>query len=252
MMKTLLTLLACALVPMSALAQQGAIRYNATIKLNIELPPGMEEMAAQIPDSRTTGRMLYFSESAALLKDAPEPETEESGPVEIGGDGFRFRMDTRRPDEETYYDFDAGTSVQKTDFLGRTFRIQGDIEEYRWRLTGEQSEYLGYACQKAIAEQDSSTVEAWFTTEIPVSAGPAGLTGLPGMILVANFDDGERTYTATDVDLEMDAMAMIAPPKGGREVSREEYDAIVEEKMEEMNATRGAGGGGMRIMIRGN
>lgn len=248
MMKTLLTLFACALFPLTALAQQGSIRYNATMQLNIELPPGMEEMAAQIPKSRTTGRMLYFTESAALLKDAPEPETDESGPVEIGGDGFRFRMDTRRPDDETYYDFDAGTSIQKTDFLGRTFRINGDMEEYRWRLTGEQSEYLGYACQKAVAEQDSSMVEAWFTTEIPVSAGPAGLTGLPGMILVASFDDGERTYTATEVDLETEVRSMIAPPKGGREVSRDEYDAIVEEKMQEMNATRGSGGN--RIMIR--
>lgn len=250
MMKTLLSVLVIALAPLAALAQQGSIRYDATMKLDIQLPPGMEEMAANIPKSRTSGRMLYFTEAAALLKDAPAEESEDDGPIEIGNDNFRFRMDTSRPEQETYYDFDEGTSIEKTDFLGRTFRIAGEMEEYQWRLTGEQSEYLGFACQKAVAVQDSSTVEVWFTSEIPVSAGPAGLAGLPGMILVANFDDGQRTYTATHVDLETEVAGMITPPKGGREVTREEYDAIVEEKMKEMGATNGRGG--TRIMIRGN
>ena len=250
MMKTLLSVLVIALAPLAALAQQGSIRYNATMKLDIQLPPGMEEMAANIPKSQTSGRMLYFTEAAALLKDAPKAESDDSGNIEIGNDSFKFRMDTSRPEQETYYNFDEGTSVEKTDFLGRTFRIVGDMEEYQWRLTGEQSEYLGFACQKAVAVQDSSTVEVWFTSEIPVSAGPAGLAGLPGMILVANFDDGQRTYTATEVDMETEVAGMITPPKGGREVTREEYDAIVEEKMKEMGATQGRGG--TRIMIRGH
>lgn len=236
------------LVPMAAVAQQGSIRYNATMKLDIQLPPGMEEMAARMPKSRTSGRMLYFTDAAALLKDAPKDESEDDAPIEIGGDHMRFRMDTNRPEQSVYYNFDEGTSVEKTDFLGRTFRISGEMEAYQWRMTGEQSEYLGFACQKAVAEMDSSMVEVWFTSEIPVSAGPAGLSGLPGMILVANFDDGQRTYTATNVDMETEVAGMITPPKGGREVTREEYEAIVEEKMKEMGASGGRGG--KRIMIQ--
>jgi GLPGLI family protein len=249
MMKKLLSSLVLFLLPITVFAQQGSIRYDATVKIEIQLPPGMEHMADQIPDSRTSGRMLYFTDAAALIKDAPKAETDESGDVHLRGDGFAFRMDNSQPDEETFYDFDTGNVVEKTDFLGRTFRINGEMEEYQWRMTSDQSEYLGFRCQRAIAEQDSSIVEAWATTEIPVSAGPAGLTGLPGMILVANFDDGQRTYTATEVDLETEIAGMITPPKGGKEVSREEYDAIVEEKMEEMGATRGRGGN-MRVMIR--
>jgi GLPGLI family protein len=249
MMKKLLSSLVLFLLPIVAFAQQGSIRYDATVKIEIQLPPGMEHMADQIPDSRTSGRMLYFTDAAALIKDAPEAETDESGDVNLHGDGFAFRMSSgSQAEEETFYDFDTGDVIEKTDFLGRTFRIAGEMEEYQWRLTSDQSEYLGFKCQKAIAERDSSIVEAWFTTEIPVSAGPAGLTGLPGMILVANFDDGQRTYTATEVDLETDVSDMITPPKGGKEVSREEYDGIVEEKMKEMGATRGRGAN-MRVMI---
>ncbi|MFT5141958.1 MAG: GLPGLI family protein [Rhodothermales bacterium] len=248
MMKKLLPALVLFLLPIAAFAQQGTIRYDATVKIDIQLPPGMEHMADQIPDSRTSGRLLYFTDAAALIKDAPKAETDEAGAVNLHGDGFAFRMAGSQPEEETFYDFDSGQVVEKTDFLGRTFRINGEMEEFQWRLTGDHSEYLGFKCQRAIAEHDSSTVDAWFTTEIPVSAGPAGLTGLPGMILVANFDNGQRTYTATEVDLETEIAGMITPPTGGKEVSREEYDNIVEEKMKEMGATRGRGGN-KRVMI---
>lgn len=235
-------------LPFAASAQQGAVRYDATVKLDIQLPPGMENMADQIPSSQTSGRMLYFNETATLMKDAPQAETDD-GPVEIGGDGFRFRLDNRRPEQETWLSLEDGSMVEMRDFLGRKFRIAGEAPEYRWRLTGEQSEYLGYSCMKAVAERDSSVVEAWFTPEIPVSAGPDGMGGLPGLILVVSIDDGQRTFTATSVDLETDISGLIVPPSDGRQVTRDEFDAIVEEKMKEMGATRD-GRGGVRVMIR--
>ncbi|MBO6575032.1 MAG: GLPGLI family protein [Rhodothermales bacterium] len=248
-MKSIVSLLAALLLPMAAFAQQGAVRYDATIKLDIQLPPGMEEMAAQIPDSQTSGRMLYFTEAATLMKDAPKAESDDDGPIEIGGDNFQFRLDNRRPEQETYISLEDGSMIDKREFMGRKFRVMDQTPEYSWRLTGEQSEYMGYAMMKAVGQRDTTVVEAWFTPDIPVSAGPDGMGGLPGLILVASVDEGRRTYTATSVDLEMSVAGMITPPKGGREVTREEFDAIVEEKMKEMNAQR-SGSGGMRVMIR--
>ena len=58
-------------------AQEGTVTYEEVIKLNIELPPEMAQMADEIPNSRTSKQVLYFNESAALLKNAPEAEEEQ-------------------------------------------------------------------------------------------------------------------------------------------------------------------------------
>lgn len=42
-------------------------------------------------------------------------------------------------------------------------------------------------------------VEAWFTTEIPVSIGPKLYTGLPGLVLKVKTD--KFTMTATEINL---------------------------------------------------
>jgi GLPGLI family protein len=251
MMKKLLPVLLLIALPSMASAQEGSITFNETTKIDIDLPPEMESMRDQIPDSRTTSKMLFFNDFATLMKDAPKDEEEDDDVVMKGG-GMMIRMGGPSGEEETYINLDDGTIVEKRDFLGRSFRITGEVPEYQWRLTGEQSEYLGYACQKAVTMKDSLLVEAWFTSEIPVSAGPAGFNGLPGMILVVNIDNGAQTYTATGIDLGASVDDALSPPKGGKEMSRAEFDEMMAEKMEEMEATQGRHGGGMKVMIRHN
>ena len=105
-------------------------------------------------------------------------------------------------------------------------------------LFRSQAEFLGYAVQKATAVVDSSVIEAWFTPEIPVQGGPATFGGLPGMILVVSVNDGEVQYTATGVSLSAIAEGVIVRPTEGDEVTREEYEKIVAEKLEELRSTQ--------------
>ena len=65
-----------------------------------------------------------------------------------------------------YVRYEEGFILEAREFLGRTFLIEEEGRAFRWRLTGEQAEYLGYVVQKATAEQDSSTVEAWFKSTL--------------------------------------------------------------------------------------
>ncbi|MEM1125953.1 MAG: GLPGLI family protein [Bacteroidota bacterium] len=227
-----------------AQAQEGTVTYDITVQIEIELPPELEAMRDQIPSSRTSTRMLHFRGEEGLLVGVPSEESVSEVPRE----GIQFRLAGSNPDEARYTNLATGTVVDKKDFLGRTFRIMGEVSTYDWRLTGEQSTYMGYACQKAIATKDSTTIEAWFTPEIPVPLGPGAYGGLPGLILVVSVDDGQQTYTATEISTEPLAEGVLTPPEGGRAVTGEEFQAIVEEKMEEMGATRGRGGA--RFIIR--
>lgn len=236
-------------LPLFATAQSGSITYDQVVKIEIELPPEMESMRAQIPTESKNSLVLFFSESESLMKNAPEKKDDKT--TEVRGDGFMFRaMGRAQADNETYMNLDEGTITEKRDFMGRTFLIGGDQPTYAWKLTGEQSEYLGYPVQKATALRDSTTIEAWFSPEIPVSAGPELFAGLPGMILVLSINEGKMQYAATEIKLHGLEEGTIKAPKEGKKVTRAEFDQIMEEKMKEMQAQFGGRGGntGIRIM----
>ncbi len=249
-----LSLLALALLMLctvQAHAQEGTVTYEETVKLEFKLPPGMEHMRDQIPSARVTKKMLFFNESASLMKDVPQEDEEESGHVVAHGEGgLHFRTIEEPPENETYVNFDEGQLIQKEDFLGRTFLITGETSTLAWRLTDERSEFLGYLSQKATAVRDSTTIEAWFTPEIPVPAGPGRYGGLPGLILVLTLNDGQTTYVAQELSLAPLDEAVLVPPKKGKKVTREEFNTIVEEKRKEMEAD-GRGSGNV-LIIRGN
>lgn len=246
-----------ALAPPAALAQaSGTIRYQRTVKPEapegVKLPPELpkemkEQLLATISAVDTTAWRLDFTEKVSLMTPASDSAAMPDRSASRSRGNTVVRM--KRPQDRTvtYTDLEAWTVTEQKDFLGRTFLIRGDRPEYAWRLTGQQSEYLGFACQQAVTEADSAAVEAWFAPELPVSVGPASFGGLPGAILVLSIDDGNlTTWNATHVSPGTPEEALMAPPEKGRKVTQEEYAAIVKEKTEEMQSQGGNG----RIVIR--
>ena len=58
------------------------------------------------------------------------------------------------------------------------------------------------------------------------------------MILIASIDEGHTVYTATDIDLTKLGEEAIRAPEEGSEVTREDYERIVAEKLEEVRKLR--------------
>lgn len=153
----------------------------------------------------------------------------------------RFLAATRSANEKilsTYSNRPGDTFTEIRELMGRTFIIRESVPTYEWKLVAEQSEFLGYMVQKATAVvQDSTTIEAWFTPQIPVSAGPGGFSGLPGLILVVSVNRGEELYSAVEVDLsDLEEGSLVASDEG-EEITREEYEVLVEEKLAELRAS---------------
>ena len=224
------------LLPVHVTAQKGFVTYEEVVKMTIELPPEMMHAKDMIPDSRTTKRVLRFSDTASLLTTVREEGEEETirNSLPDGGEVV-LKVQSEGVENVTYFDFETSTRIQQRGFMGRTFLINGALSTIPWRLTEERSEFLGYMCQKAIAHVDSTSYEAWFTPEIGIPSGP-GEGGLPGLILVMNVNDGEQSYVAQEVVLEDVDELLFTPPSKGKKVSQEEFDAIVAEKIKEMEA----------------
>ena len=154
----------------------------------------------------------------------------------------RFAAASRGANEEfldSYANSEEDTFTETRKFMGRAFLIRESRPTFEWRLVGEQSEFLGYMVQKATAVQDSTNIEAWFTPQIPVSAGPGPYSGLPGLILVVSVNRGEELYSAVEVDVGTLEEGAILAPEDGDEVTREEYETLVEEKLEEIEPRGG-------------
>lgn len=257
-----------ALAPPPALdAQEGTITYTHSIRLDVELPPGMAELKAKMPSALTSTMVLHFSPTGSLMTetgDGPARAGAGSRTIVLSSSGVASEMPlditmatmakslsgkifTEGPPmagagdmsalHGVYENYEDGTRIEAREFLGRTFRVMDERKSLEWRMTTEQAMHLGYPVMKATAEQDGTVVDAWFTPQIPVGGGPASYGGLPGMILLLSIDGGKIQYQASEVEVKELEAGLISAPDEGREVTREEFDRIVADKMEEIMRT---------------
>lgn len=112
------------------------------------------------------------------------------------------------------------------------FLIESSLDSYEWNRSDETKRIGNYTCFKAttttsIETVSSGTVEekitAWYTPEIPVGFGPAGLGGLPGLIL--EVQQGKFVMYADKITLNA-TDKKIKIPKKGIKVTEEEYREI--------------------------
>ncbi len=226
----------------------GTISYTETMKLEINLEGGMAPPPG-MPTEMTNKTTLYYSDKFSLYKNDEVAQNEATSERTESGDGnhFMFRMDP--PDNQVYCDFEKKTMTRKEDFMQRQFLIESELNAEGWKMTGKQKMILNYPCMEAVKQDSIDKKTIWFTSAIPVTAGPGQFVGLPGMVLEVNINDGERIIVATLISPELDTEKIIKP-KDGKKVTDEEFDVIVAEKMKEMGIEDQNGGPRVIIHIK--
>ena len=84
-------------------------------------------------------------------------------------------------------------------------------------------------------------IVAWYTPMIPVNQGPADFWGLPGLILEVSA--GNVTILCSKIVMNPEEKTEIEAPEKGQVVTKQEYNTIITEKMEEMRNSRGRNSG---------
>lgn len=125
--------------------------------------------------------------------------------------------------------------VQKT-FIGDKFLISDTLTR-NWKITAEKKHINGYLCYKAqiILTPDKintsgKSITAWFTNEIPVSFGPKGYSGLPGLIL--ELHENNLVFTCSNIKLSKNNIDISAPTEGIN-ISRTKYNEYILKKIQE-------------------
>lgn len=232
--------------PLGLLAQnkQGEIIYKEISKF--EVPEEYKQYMRDMPDSIVKETILLFTENESIYKnhenlDAPAESESQS-----------WMMMWFKNDNQVYKNYQEKYTIEKQDFMQKPFLIKGDmVDTVKWKIVPNMQEILGYQCMKATTTKDSTEITVWFTTQIPVSNGPSMSMGLPGMVLKVEvpFGGGKRgsgnmTIVADKITLREVETKEITMPKKGKEVTREEYNEIVKQKIEEMRQNGGGWGGG--------
>ncbi len=221
--------------------QEGVITYDMKVNLHRRLPN--ENMKSMVPEYQTMRTQLFFNADESFYKSAEDDEEME---ISGGSSGMTFRL--RRPISEIYRHFDKGIKLEQREFMGKKYLIEGEIKQTPWKVSTEMEEVAGYTCFKATYSDTSSTfardVAAWFTPDIPVSAGPDSFGALPGMILKVDINEGEIVYMATKVSNKKPSKGDIKAPSAGKKITDEEFRAMVQEQMKQM--------GGQGRMMFGN
>lgn len=139
-------------------------------------------------------------------------------------------------------------------FKATTTKAVDEMDFMSWRRRGRDSDEKKENETKSDSTKTASDnpldelevpkfviVTAWYTPQIPVSTGPGEYHGLPGLILEVQAD--KTVMLCTKIVMNPQEKEDINKPDKGDIVTRQEYNTIMKDKMEEMRQMYGGRGG---------
>jgi GLPGLI family protein len=257
MKKTLLIAVAVFMIGLlHAQQKEGKVTYERTTQLQVRFAGANEEMERMIPKTRTDQFELTFANNQSLWKQAEDQNDDDAG---FGGGGMQIQVKVAGSDDVLYCNFDAAKKTELRVLFDKKFIVDDSIRPLKWKMGEETKTILNHVCHKASATNygkrtmvnmdngqmerkevaDTSNIVAWFTTDIPVSAGPAEYQGqLPGLVLEMDINNGRQTFKAKEIWAKAD-LAVIKEPLGKKHYTPDEFKKESAKMMEEMQKNMG-------------
>lgn len=253
----------------TAQMKEGKISYERKVNMHRNLPD--PQLKSMIPEFRTDKFELIFNESASLFRSVVDDEAPDPF-ANAGGGGGGMRMNFRMPTTTTYTDIVKQTQYEERAFFEKEFLIVDSLKQYKWKLSEETKTIAKQLCKKATTmivapqmrmrisrggENNTDTAAnapikpretelvVWYAENIPVSVGPDNYSGLPGVIMEMDLDNGTTVTTAVEVSTKYSKKELIQPTKGEK-MTRAQFQEQMQKLMQDMQR----GGGGMMRNIR--
>jgi len=170
---------------------------------------------------------------------------------------------------ESYKNIKDNKLVQTQEFYGKKFLVKDTPQKIDWVMGSESKQIGQYTCFKATAtvpyleltwytfswsnlraaakkENDTTNaapeikmteIEAWYSPQIPVGHGPGEFGGLPGLVLEVSA--GNTTMLCSKLVMNPKESLNIEAPNKGKEITKNDYQTTITEKMKEMRNNRG-------------
>lgn len=276
-----LVILSVVLLVSEAKAQefQGEATYKSKRKVDIKLDStqmasGMaEQMMEMLNKQFEKTYILNFNKEESVYE-------EEESLAPPSPQGMNVVMVMSGGSDVLYKNLKEKRYTNQNESFSKVFLIKDDLQEIDWTLESDTKNIGNYTCFKATMTREIEdiesgvsvngdkdlntadtapkmkeiTVTAWYTPQIPVSAGPGNYHGLPGLILEVN--DGSETVICSKIVINPEKAKTITEPNSGKKLNQAAYDKIMEKKMKEMEERyrsndRDRGGQSIEIRVGG-
>lgn len=141
-------------------------------------------------------------------------------------------------------------------YFGRKhYLIEDRLPKIEWKIHPDITKnILGYACIEAKGYFRGSNLVAYFTKDIPISAGPFKFSGLDGVILEI-YEEGKEynSWKAVKIDSKFKGNVPYFRYKKIENISLKDYVALEEAELHQYlkNITRGANVSNQRVLRNG-
>lgn len=110
---------------------------------------------------------------------------------------------------------------------------------YNWQISSETTTIAGLKCTLATTMHPTlhQKFYVWFTREIPFSAGPSFLSGLPGLVVKAESENGKisyQLYAFSKAPINSMLSNLTLPPNSVK-TTKKQYDAMYEAARKDPN-----------------
>ena len=260
----------------TAQMKEGKISYERKINMHRNLPD--PQMKSMVPEFRTDKFELIFNENVSLFRSVVDEEAPDPF-ANAGGGGGGMRMNFRMPTANTYTDMAKQMQYEERAFFEKEFLIIDSLKQYKWKLSEETKTIAKQLCKKATTmitspqmrmpvsiggagnntDTTANTPRApketelvvWYAENIPVSFGPDNYSGLPGVIMEIDQDNGATVTTAVEVSAKYPKKELVAPTKGDK-MNRAQFQENMQKLIQDMQRGGGIRMGGMNIRVGGN
>jgi GLPGLI family protein len=206
--------------------KQGTILYDRKIDVHRRMQD--EQMKAMVPQFRTDKHVLLFNDSVSVYKTVTEDEAPD--PFNNGNGNIQIRVDGPGDNGILHKNFITQKLLEQTELGDKDYVIVDTIHAQPWKLADETKTILNHVCKKATLKTErGNDVIAWYAEDILNPAGPENYSGLPGVILSVDINNGEILFTATEIKEEVNVKEFKEPEKG-KYITRANF----EKKMDEL------------------
>jgi len=151
----------------------------------------------------TYATALQIGESISKFSDYASYCIDSIGGAQVkDGDALK-EMEKKRMNATFFFDAEVwqnlpdGSMTVAQEVVPVVMGYEEPMGQIEWTLVEECADTIcGYPCGKATAIYGGREWTAWYAPDIPVSAGPWKLQGLPGLIMAAKDSEGLHAFTA--------------------------------------------------------
>jgi GLPGLI family protein len=143
--------------------------------------------------------------------------------------------------QKTFIDYTKNISLKPIKIGEDNYCETDTLKKTDWTLLEDTMTIEGLFCQKAKGYVFNKMYEAWFAPSIPFAAGPAGISGLPGVIVLAISENKKLRFQLTKLEYPLSIPVEFNKCSNEKIISkseaaqlREKYKKEIEQKKENL------------------